>query len=224
MRGMLMNLRRLSLVCRLELAHNLRRPLFWIMIAIILLTAWGLSTGHMRIRSGDDTVGGNKAWITSEFAIAMVLPILVFLYYSFFLAVAAGMTVIRDDELRVSELLHATPLRPGEYVWGKFLAVLVSFLAVLAIHLTGTAFFNHLVPSAAAVELRGPFHAWNYIHPALIFALPAIVFLGVRRFGLGCGAARPSWSSFCRWRCCWLVFSCSGIGRRPGWTRASTGP
>ena len=34
------------------------------------------------------------------------------------------MAVIHDDECRVGELLHATPLRPGEYIWGKFLAVL----------------------------------------------------------------------------------------------------
>ena len=31
--------------------------------------AWGMSTGLMRIESGDATVGGTKAWITSEFAV-----------------------------------------------------------------------------------------------------------------------------------------------------------
>jgi ABC-type transport system involved in multi-copper enzyme maturation permease subunit len=186
-----MSVRRLGLVCRLELAHNLRRPLFWIMIGIILLTVWGLSTGKVHIRSGDDTVGGTKAWITSEFAIAQILPVLVFMYYSFFLAVAAGMNVIRDDELRVSELLHATPLRPGEYVWGKFLAIVVTFLAILSIHLSAAAIFNHLLPSAAATEVRGPFQAWNYIHPALLFALPAIVFLAGTSFWIGTWSRRP---------------------------------
>jgi ABC-type transport system involved in multi-copper enzyme maturation permease subunit len=178
-------------VCRLELAHNLRRPLFWILVMLILLICWGFSTGTMQIRTGDSSVGGKKALITSEFAMAFMLPPLVFLLYSFFLAVDAGMTVIRDDELRVSELLHATPLSPAEYVWGKFLAVLLSFLAVLGVHLGSAAFFNHLVPSAAALEIRGPFAPWNYLHPAILFAIPPIVFLAGISFLVGAWSRRP---------------------------------
>ena len=41
------------------------------------------------------------------------------LIYVFFIAVAAGMLVIRDGELKVSELLESTPLRPGEYLLGN---------------------------------------------------------------------------------------------------------
>src|SRR5262249_26986875 len=135
---------RLGLIFRLDVGHNLRRPLFWILLAILGLSAWGLSSGVMMIRSGDSSVGGTKAWITSEFAVAQLLCAFVFLFFSFFLAVAAGMAVIHDDELKVGELLHATPLRPGEYVWGKFLAVLVSFFAVLCLHLLFMMFFFHV--------------------------------------------------------------------------------
>ena len=43
------------------------------------------------ISTGDSTIGGTeKAWITSEFAVAMMLPIVTFLLYSFFVAVASG--------------------------------------------------------------------------------------------------------------------------------------
>ena len=52
------------------------------------------------------------------------LPILTILLYGFFVAVAAGMTIIQDEEWRLGELLHATPLRPREYIWAKFAAVL----------------------------------------------------------------------------------------------------
>ena len=69
-------------------------------------------------------MGGTKAYVTSEFAVAMQLAIVTTLFYGFFVAVAAGMTVIQDDQWRLGELLHATPLRPGEYIWGKFTAVL----------------------------------------------------------------------------------------------------
>ena len=67
--------------------------------------------------------------------------VIVLLVYAFFVAVAAGMTVLRDDELRVGEVIHATPLTPQEYVWGKFLAAALSFVVVLAVHLGLIAFF-----------------------------------------------------------------------------------
>src|SRR5579871_2411862 len=126
-----MSLKRLYRVWRIDFLLNLRRPLFWILVIGILVTSYGLSGGNLRISSGDSTVGGTKAWITSEFAVAQILTLLVFVFYSFFIAVAAGMTTIRDDELKVGELLHATSLRPREYIWGKFLAVLLSFALVL---------------------------------------------------------------------------------------------
>ena len=67
---------------------------------ILVLGAWGMSTGTMIIQSGDSSVGGTKAWITSEFAVAKMLSILTLILYAFFLAVAAGMTIIQDAEWR----------------------------------------------------------------------------------------------------------------------------
>jgi ABC-type Na+ efflux pump permease subunit len=180
-----MNLRRLGLVCRVDLLLNARRPLFWIFGIGLLLTSYGLSSGNMRIQSGDSTVGGTKAWLTSEFAVAQLLSMIVFVYYSFFIAVAAGMAVIRDDELKVGELLHATSLRPKEYVWGKFSAVLVSFIAMLIIHLYAMMFFYHIFPNSKAVEFRGPWDLMNYVRPAIVFALPIIIFLSGTSFAIG---------------------------------------
>ena len=90
---------------------------------LLLFFAWTFSTGAVKISSGDSSVGGTKAHITSEFGVAFSSRMVTAFSYGFFVAVAAGMAVIQDDECQVSELLHATPLRPGEYVWGKFLAV-----------------------------------------------------------------------------------------------------
>jgi ABC-2 type transport system permease protein len=186
-----MSLTRLMLVCRMEVGQNARRPMFWILLLILGLTAYGLSSGNMQISSGDSTVGGQKSWITSEFAAALMLTVVVFTFYSFFVAVAAGMTVIHDEELKVGELLHATSLRPGEYVWGKFLGVLVTFAAVLLLHLLAMMFFNHIVPNAKSLEIRGPFAAGNYLRPALVFALPTIVFLAGITFAVGALTRRP---------------------------------
>lgn len=186
-----MNPSRLTQVFRLDVALNMRRPLFWILILLVGLFSWGLSDGRLMIQSGDSAVGGTKTWITSEFAFAQVVTLIVFLLYTFFIAVAAGMAVIHDDELKVGELLHATPLRPAEYVWGKALAVLFSFCVVLGLHMACTMFFNHGVPSERAAEIRGPFNVMNYLRPAIIIGLPLLVFLTGVSFAVGEGTRRP---------------------------------
>ncbi|MFL6293299.1 MAG: ABC transporter permease, partial [Thermoanaerobaculia bacterium] len=174
-----------------ELAHTLRRPLFWFLVFILFLTTWGMSSGNVQIASGDSTVGGTKAWLTSEFNFAQTLLFLVTLLYSFFLSIGSGLSVIRDDETRMGEMLHATPLRPGEYVWGKFLAILVGFLAALGFHLLFTVFFSYAVPSAEAAETCGPFDLVNYLRPVLVFALPTLAFFAGISFFLGERWRRP---------------------------------
>jgi ABC-type Na+ efflux pump permease subunit len=136
-------------------------------------------------------VGGTKAWITSEFNNAKLFSMIVFLFYSFFLAVAAGMAIMQDDELKVGEVLHATPLQPAEYAWGKFLSILTTFLGVLALDLLFTIFFNHLVPNPQAIEVRGPFALRSYLWPALAFGLPSIVFFAGTTFAVGERTRKP---------------------------------
>jgi ABC-type transport system involved in multi-copper enzyme maturation permease subunit len=182
---------RLARVFRQECGQYLRRPLVWILVLVVAFFAYGLSGGQVRISSGDSQVGGTKAWITSEFAAAQLLTLMSFILYPFFLAVTAGMAVIRDDELKTGELLHATPLTAGEYVWGKFLGALVTFLGVLAFNVGALMFFNHLVPSSTLTELRGPFSAVNYLRPALVLVVPAFVFVAGFSFAVGEWTRRP---------------------------------
>ncbi len=182
---------RFRAVSGMTLRHTLKRPLFWVLVILLALMSWGLSTGSVSISSGDASVGGKKAWLTSEFNVAFVLAILVALIYGFFVAVAAGMAVIEDDEQRVSEIVAATPLTPAEYVWGKFLAMMAAFTGVLGLHLLMMIFWYQWVPNAAAAEIRGPFHLANYLLPALTFALPTIVFFAGVAFYLGERFRRP---------------------------------
>jgi ABC-type transport system involved in multi-copper enzyme maturation permease subunit len=170
-------LSRTAAVYSLELSSTLKRPLFWSLLVLLFLGSWLLSTGGLRISSGDSSVGGTKAWLTSEFAFAQLLAYLVALLYGFFASIAAGTVVTTDDDQKVGEVLHSTPLRPGEYVWGKFLAIATGFLVALGFHVLFSAFFNHVVPNAKAAEIRGPFELVNYLRPALVFALPMLVFL-----------------------------------------------
>ncbi len=187
-----MSLRRLGVVARDELRYTVRRPMVWILLVLLVLITWGLSSGNVQIiiASGDATVGGKKAWLTSEFALSQILAITSFLFYLFFASAAAGLTVIRDAEAGVLEILQATPLRPSEYVWGKFLGVLGGFLAVLALHVAILILILQVLPNADMLDTRGPFALGNYLHPTLLFALPVIVFAAGTAFGVGTATRR----------------------------------
>ena len=97
-----MSLGRFGAVFSLELSRAIRRPMLWVLLILLAFMAWGLSSGEATIQSGDNTVGGARAWITSEFSMAAMLSIVLFLFYGFFLAIVAGMSVIRDQEERVT--------------------------------------------------------------------------------------------------------------------------
>ena len=188
-----MSPRRLLLVARNELSFNVRRPMFYICLAVIGLIVWGLSTGNVQIiiASGDAAVGGKKAWITSEFATAQILAVSVATLMSFFVAAAAGMSVIRDGELRVGEILHATPLTPGEYISGKYLATFVTSLGLLAATLLLMLLFFYAIPNAEMAESRGPLELGNYLRPSLVLAIPTLVVISGGAFGLGAWTRKP---------------------------------
>ena len=102
-----------------DLAYHTRRPLFIVWALIVIWTAWGFSGGKVRIQSGDATVGGTKAYITSEFAVAMQLAILTTLLSGFFVAVAAGMTIIQDQEWRLERTLAHDVAAPARIHLGQ---------------------------------------------------------------------------------------------------------
>src|SRR5918992_4737254 len=116
------SLRRLGLVAGLDLRDSLRRPLLLLFAVLMAMNGSCMSRGNWVFQSIDTSLGGTKAWVDSEFQTSYVYALISFFMVSFFVAVAAGMPLIRDREHGVTDLLHSTPLRPGEYVWGKFLA------------------------------------------------------------------------------------------------------
>jgi hypothetical protein len=178
-------LARFAEVFRQELTHDVRRPLFWFLILILGFFSWQLSLGSASIGSGDSRVGGTKAFITSEFALTQLLILMISAIYSFFVSVGAGMSLIRDGEQKVGELLHSTRLTAGEYVWGKYLAVLAAFAWVLAVHLVLMVFFNHVLPHGENRDVIGPFAPLHYLRPALVFGVPLLVLSSGVAFSIG---------------------------------------
>ena len=186
-----MSFTRLLEVYRQELQFHAKRPLLWVQVALLGFMLYAISMGNAQIGSGDARVGGHKAFINSEFALTQLFIFLASLIQVFFAAVAAGMSMIRDDEAKVGEIIHSTPLRPSEYVWGKFLAVMTSFTVVLALQVAMAMAFNHLMPHGKNADFVGPFHLASYLRPALIFALPSLVLFCGACFAIGGLTRKP---------------------------------
>src|SRR5258705_9827397 len=108
-----MSIARLRAAFDVEFWHSFRRPLFIALAIFLALTAFGLSSGKMSISSGDSSVGGTKAWITSEFAQTQMMTYLTLLYFAVFVAAAAGLTLLHDRETKADVILGSTPLTAG---------------------------------------------------------------------------------------------------------------
>lgn len=164
---------RTFVVMRAEMAQLVRRPLWWVGVFLITLISWGMSTGTVTISSGDSSVGGKVAWVSSQFAVSYLLAVLL-LVYLFFVSISGGMAIVRDEESNLGPLIHPTQLTARGYVLGKVMAVFGAYLAVLGLNLAVLMVSNHLLHQAGADEWIGPFSLANYAIPALAFAVPPI--------------------------------------------------
>jgi ABC-2 type transport system permease protein len=177
-------------VFKQDLVSHWKRPLLWVLLIIVAFMSWVFSTSSM-MPAGDSDVGGVKTFYNSEFAIAYQMTFMVALIYAFFLTAAAGLVIITDEEQKTGELLHATPLRAGEYIWGKFAAVMATFLLALVLNMLLSMFFFHAIPSAKYAEMRGPWLLSAYLRPAFFMVLPNLVFLCGFSFAIGERTRKP---------------------------------
>jgi len=129
--------------------------------------------------------------INSAFAVAQSFALVSFFLYNFVAALMGGLSILRDRDQGISELLRATPLRAGEYVWGKFAGVLAALLAALAAHAVLLALLLEVVPGWNAGAARGPFVAGHYLAGALAFTAPAMVFSAGVAFAVGARSGQP---------------------------------
>ena len=145
----------------------------------------------MRISSGEFTAGGERSHVTSVFAQSMFQTVLIAGMGAWFLAIGAGLVLIRDAEHRVGEVLHATRLTAREYVWGSFSGAIAAFLIIWGLYLGASVGFNHVLAAGPEAPRIGPFVPGNYLVPALLLGLPQIVFFAGVPFFLGAWSRRP---------------------------------
>jgi ABC-2 type transport system permease protein len=184
-------MRRAWAVARLELTEAATRPLYLLWALFLGYNAYLMSRASWIYRSIDTSVGTQVSWVNSEFQIAFVFALIVFLMIAFLVALAAGMPSVRDSSTRVDELLHATPLSVREYVWGRFLGSLLGILAVLAFFAVSLLFFNHVLPDSGVPESYGPLRLGSVVRPALVFLVPPTVLLAGLAFLIGVATRRP---------------------------------
>ncbi|MEM7051055.1 MAG: ABC transporter permease subunit [Acidobacteriota bacterium] len=178
---------RLFAVLRQDLRRHLSAPIFWILLLLVFFLTASLNTSAM-LGTGSSAIGGVKPFMNSQYALSYLFIVTGFLGYLLFSGILSGLAVVRDDEAKLSELLHSTPLRASEYILGK----LGGALAALALALTlQVAFAMAILQLGHGEDLRGPFSLANYLVPALLFAVPQIWFVAVLSFAVGERTRRP---------------------------------
>ncbi len=182
-----MHLRRCGAIAGHELRTQLRGPLFWVLLLLLLAAVSTLNPVAM-IRGGDGTVGGVRAVSNSMYALAPTFAMSGFFVYPFFAALMAGLAVIRDDEANVGDVLHSTPLTAAEYLWGKFAGVAGALGVALIVHVILVMAFRQLGIAGVAV---GPFRLANYLVPALVFTAPGMLAVAGLAFFAGVRTRRP---------------------------------
>ena len=177
-------------VARREAVDALRRPGSWVLFGfLVLLGLMGVAVS--RIPSGDPSMGGELLHITSMYYQANFQGPAILTFGVWFLALSAGLPVIRDHELGVMEVLRSTRLTEREYVWGKFAGALGAFLLLWLLFLCILAGYTHLLGAAGRPVGIGPFSVWNYLLPTLLFGLPQILLLAGVPLLLGVWTRRP---------------------------------
>ena len=177
-------------IARREAEAALRRPASWVLFGFLVLLGMSYSV-VTAIASGDASVGGELPHVTSVYHQARFQSTTILIFGAWFLAMSAGLPVIRDNELGVIEVIRSTRLTEREYVWGKFGGALGAFLLFWLLFLCLLAGFNHLWGARGFAELIGPFSVWNYLFPTLLFGLPQILVLAGFPLLLGLWSRRP---------------------------------
>ena len=179
-------------VARREFRAECRRPASWILLVLLAFMAFAAAQGAFIISTGSFLIDAERPWVTSVYSQGMVQSVVMLAVAAWFLAISCGMAVIRDHELQVTEVLRSTRLTPGEYAWGKFCGAAGAFAGAWLVFLVLLVLFAHGIRGLVIdSELIGPFHAWNYVFPTLLFGVPQILLFGGVAFFLGTWTRRP---------------------------------
>jgi len=158
--------------------------------ALVLLLVAATSTLNpvAMIPGGSDVNLPIRAVANSVYALAPTFAMSGFFVYPFFAAVMAGLSVLRDDEVGMSELLHSTPLTRAEYVWMKMAGVVGALFIAVVLHILIVMAFREFAVGGVA---RGPFTLWGYLIAAGLFTAPGVLWMAGLAFVVGARSKAP---------------------------------
>ena len=175
---------RVLAIARQELGTHARSPLAWGLVAFTLFATLFVNPAAM-IPSGDAAIGGGQPFSNSRHAMAQSFALTGLIFYTFLTSLLAGLSVVRDDEARVGDLLHSTPLTAAEYVIGKFSGVVGALFTILTIHVAMAIAWREGGSVLGSDAILGPFRLMNYLIPAAVFLAPGVIFCAAVAFAAG---------------------------------------
>ena len=150
-------------VFRFELEHQTRR----VSTLLYFVAGLFLCAFFLRMMAAGSALDGTH--FNSPFAV-MVTGVMGSMLAMLVVAGFAGDAAVRDLETRIDSLYYSSPVGKRAYILGRFSgAFAVSALVLLA--LPAGAIFATWMPWVEPGSL-GPFRAWAYLAPFLIFVLP----------------------------------------------------
>jgi ABC-type transport system involved in multi-copper enzyme maturation permease subunit len=160
-------------IAAFELRQQLRSHVFWIVFAISLLMVVGaLSNEQLRVGIGAERGG----------ALVVRTHLLWSLFYMFTAAAFVADAVLRDDMTGFAPIIHAAPVRRGDYLLGRFLgaygATCACYLSVPAA-LIASPYLPWTDPALAARADAG-----SYAIGLLALGLPNLLISSAFFFGL----------------------------------------
>jgi ABC-2 type transport system permease protein len=178
--------RRLTIV-----AHELRTQLTsasFVALMLLLVAATSTLNPVAMIPGGSAPDQPVRAIANSVYALSPTFAMSGFFVYPFFVALMAGLSVLRDDEAGVSELLHSTPLTHAEYLWAKFAGVTAALFIAIMVHVAVVITFRELGIGGVA---RGPFALPAYLIAAGVFVVPGVLWMAGLTFAIGARTKAP---------------------------------
>jgi ABC-2 type transport system permease protein len=163
-------------VASFELRHQLRQPVYWVIVAIFFLLVFGATTSE-QISFG---LGPND-YKNGPFAIA-IASLNAVIFFMFVTTAVVASVAVRDEETGFTPIIRSTRIGKFDYLIGRFSgAFAASAVAFLAVPLA--VFVGSLMPWLDR-EAVGPFRLEPYLWSYLVLGLPGLFLSAAAFFAL----------------------------------------
>ncbi len=185
-------------MARWEIRLAFKRPLFWVFLLLNSLFSIFYFFGNVVVATGS---GGRAAdevvHLNGPYALTLFYMAVPFVMATLFAAIAMAGAVVRDEELKVEELLRSTHVSARGYVLGKLIGTAAWVFGVVLFGFALAVATDALTSSLAAgggtarPEAHGPTNFLFHLHPFLTHTVPWLLFAAAGAFYLGVRTRAP---------------------------------